>query len=195
MNREQWLTEVSKAVEPLFTAHFKLPPYRVTCGWPCKGALARKAPRVGECHGIESSRGGVFEIFISPMLAEPLEVAGTVCHELAHVAAGVKAAHGKYFKAVCRHVGITKGRPTSAMPDERLNDKLRKIIEVQGEYPHKALVPVMTKIVKASSTVVLICKECECKVSMGRKWFDEVGPPVCACGGEFAGKGGAEEDE
>ncbi len=76
MNREGWLTEVAKQMEPIFSG-YKLPAYRVTCGWPCKNALGARTKRVGECHGVASSTGGNFELFISPLLADPLEVSGT----------------------------------------------------------------------------------------------------------------------
>src|SRR5262245_3291211 len=119
-NREGWLTEVASQVEPFFVG-FKLDPYRVTCGWPSRNGLGRRMRRVGECHGSKSSKAGIHEIFISPLLDKPLEVAGTLCHELAHAAAGIDAAHGKDFVKVCKHVGLTRGKPTSVMPGERLN--------------------------------------------------------------------------
>lgn len=97
-----------------------------------------------------------------------------------HVAAGSKAAHGKWFAKVCAHVGLTKGKPTTAMPGERLNESLRKIIEPQGKYPHTALVPQL-KLAKPSTTVGLFC-ECGCRVTIARRWLDEAGLPTCGCG-------------
>ena len=182
MNREAWLTELAAKAQLLFSG-FSLPPYRVTCGWPSKNAMGSKARRVGECHSAKSSRGGVFELFISPTLDKPLEVAGVLCHELAHVAAGIEAAHGKFFVRVCRAVGLTKGKPTSVMPGALLNEKLDKILQPLGEYPHKAIVPT-GRIAKPSSTLSLECP-CGCRVSMGKKWANEVGYPVCACGKPF----------
>ena len=132
-NREGWLTEVSRGMEYLFKG-FSLSKYRVTCGWPCVGALS-KARRVGECHGAKSSKDGVFELFISPVLDDPLEVAGTVCHELAHVAAGIDARHGSGFVKVCRHVGLTKGKPMSASPGPYLEERLGKLLLPLGPYP------------------------------------------------------------
>lgn len=182
-NREGWLTELAKQVEPIFRG-FTLPKYRLTCGWPCKGALASKGTRVGECHAIESSKGGLHEIFISPLVAEPLEVSGIVCHELAHVAAGIKAKHGKGFVRVCRHVGLIKGPPTSVMPGQRLNDRLKGIIDKLGLYPHSVLSPVTIKKEVKVSSVKLVCV-CGCWVRMPPKMLEEIGPPVCACGSEF----------
>lgn len=178
--REEWLYELSRAVSPIFKG-WPMMPYRLTCGWPCRNGLARKRRVVGECHALESSKGGLHEIFISPVLDEPLEVAGTVCHELAHVAAGIPAGHGKGFVKVCRHVGLTKNRPTSAMPGEILLGRLRRWVEPLGAYPHQAIAPAQ-RPAKPRTSVKLACTSCGCACTMGIKWIAEVGPPTCACG-------------
>lgn len=175
MNREQWLTELALQVQPLF-ATFKIDPYRVSCGWP-------SSKGVGECTAKEASKGRVYEIFISPLLDKPLEVAGTLCHELAHVAAGVRAQHGKEFTRVCRHVGLTKGKPTHVMPGSHLNDRLSKIIEIQGDYPHQRIQPVLRKVEVRSTTARLLCTQCGCRLSMSLKWLESAGLPTCGCGG------------
>ncbi len=183
MNREGWLTELAKRVEPVF-ATFKMDPYRVSCGWPsCKG-LAGKGRVVGECTAKEASKAQVCEIFISPLLDKPLEVAGTLCHELAHVAAGVYAQHGKDFVRVCKHVGLSKGKPTTVMPGDRLNDRLARIIEVQGAYPHQRIQPVLRRVERSNTTAKLVCTGCGCRLYMSRKWLENAGLPRCGCGGE-----------
>lgn len=181
MNREAWLTAVADRVSPLY-AQYQLKPYRVTMGWPCRNALGTRARRVGECHGLESSKGGVHEIFISPVLADPLEVAGTVCHEMAHVAAGIDAGHKGMFIRVCNYVGLTKGKPTQAMPGMALTRQLGQIIKDLGPYPHSAMSP-KGKLKKVEvKDLTLRCPKCECKVRMSIKWLDRAGPPVCGCG-------------
>jgi hypothetical protein len=190
MNREAWLTEMGRRLEPFFRG-FRLAGYRVTCGWPCRYARSRKALRVGECHPIEVSKGGVHEIFISPLLDGSVEVAGTLCHELAHVAAGIGAGHGRTFQRVGRHVGLTKGKPTSLMPGPELEEKVRRIVENMGSYPHKAMILVGRgrkegeEEKEGRKTVGLTCTDCGCKIRMSGKWFSSVGAPVCACGGEM----------
>lgn len=181
-NRESWLTELGKQVEPLYKG-FNIPGrYRLTCGWPCRKGLGKRSRVIGECHAAESSKAGIHEIFISPLLDQPLEVAGTVCHELAHVAAGIKAAHGKGFVKVCQHVGLTKGKPTHVMPGARLNEKLQQVVERMGEYPHQAIVPVYREVKKQRSTVTVLCSECGCKATMSAKWLTSSGLPTCGCG-------------
>ncbi len=185
MYREEWLTLVAKEIEPLF-APFDVKPYRATCGWPSVNGLGTKNRRIGECHSPKSTKAGVCELFISPTLDEPLDVAGCLTHELGHVVAGVEAKHGKDFVKVCKRVGLTNGKPRVVLPGPELSEKLRKIIEKVGHYPHVALVPLM-KPKKASNSVSLEC-QCGCRCTMGIKWLEEVGKPTCACGQVFTEK-------
>lgn len=183
--REEWLTELGEMINPLFSP-WVLRPYRLTCGWPSSGGLSPKKRTVGQCHG---SRGvdnsDTFEIFISPLLDDSLEVGGTVCHEIAHVAAGLKARHGEYFQRVCRYVGITKGKPTSAMPGSKLNDKLSKYVEQLGPYPHVKIQPQMKLKENNRPKMLKLECSCGCKVNMSEKWFIQSGCPTCGCGKPF----------
>ncbi len=181
-NREAWLTELARVVEPLFKG-FTMQPYRLTCGWPCRGATG-KVRAIGECHALQSSKGGVHEIFISPVIADPLQVAGVVCHELAHVAAGIEAQHGKGFVKVCRHVGLTSGKPKFVGPGPLLIQHLEKVMVPLGPYPHQVM-ELALKPAKPRSTLSLLCIKCGCKVTMSLKWLEEAGAPTCACGGAF----------
>jgi hypothetical protein len=185
MNREAWLTEMARQLETILFPKAKLEPYRITCGWPCRNAMGKRFRRVGECHGAKSSKDGHHEIFISPLLDDPLEVAGTVAHELVHVAVGLNAKHGRYFWEICCIAGLTKGPPTQAAPGPKLNERLGKIIAVQGAYPHQAIVPV-AKVVHAASVVKVCCVDCGCVAVLSNKWLDKAGYPTCGCGGEMA---------
>lgn len=176
--------ELAERVEPVFK-DFALGPYRIACGFPSRDGIGRKMVRLGECHAKEFSRGKLFEIFISPLLDNSLEVAGTVVHEMAHIAAGIQDGHGREYAKVCKHVGLTRGKVTNAMPGVRLNDHLRKIIDVQGKYPHHKIVPKQQFVIRAKTTMRLECDKCGCKVTMTTKWLDNAGAPTCACGGRF----------
>lgn len=143
MNREAWLTELAFLIEKEVFCNYTLAPYRIACGFPSKGGAWRHGRRVGECHSLGSSQGNVHEIFISPVLANPLTVAGTVTHEMAHVAAGVAANHGKDFVRVCEHIGLTRGKPAGLMPGPELTEKLSQLLRRLPNYPHQALMPVL----------------------------------------------------
>lgn len=72
-NREHWLTDLAKKAEAEFKG-FAIPPYRVTCGWPCKNATGSKGRRVGECHGPTSSKGGSSSYSSAPYLMTPMRL-------------------------------------------------------------------------------------------------------------------------
>lgn len=193
LNREGWLTEAASLLAPLFPDELRNKPFRVTCGWPSIQGLGAKFRRVGECHAIENSKAGVHELFISPVLDDPLDVAGTLAHELAHVAAGLKAAHGKEFVKICHYVGLTSGKPKSIMPGPLLNAKIKDLLKTLPEYPHKALVPTAKEKGKSAGSVGLICTDvgCGCRVSIARKWLDAIPSlPTCGCGFPFSRKDG-----
>lgn len=183
LNRESWLTEMARQIEPVFRG-FRVPSYRVTCGWPSISAISGRNQRIGECHGPKTSKAGVFELFISPVLEKPLDVAGTVAHEMCHVVAGIDAKHGKGFTRVAQHVGLTKGKPRSAGPGEKLAERLLKVAEGLGPYPHAAIVPTV-KEKKPPTSVGLECSGCGCRVTISLKWLAEAGKPVCGCGELF----------
>ncbi len=188
MNREAWLTAVAEGMRPLFKG-MSLAKFRVTCGWPSKNPLGRNRRVVGQCFATECSRLGIHELFISPLLEKPDEVAGTLCHELAHVAAGVKAAHGKGFVRVCRHVGLTCGKPGNVMPGAALAAQLAEVTARVGTYPHSALAPVQVERPKVKSVVGLECPECQCKISISVRLLERCGAPTCACGAPFEENG------
>jgi len=183
MNREDWLTKVAEELTGMYSRKgFKLDPWRITCGWPCIRALSRKARVIGQCHSNVSSKAGIYELFISPTLENPIEVAGTVAHELVHVAVGTQCGHKGMFIRACRSLGLV-GKPTNAGPGDKLKELLDKFLGKLGPYPHQALLPTArTKLV--SSSIKLVC-ECGCNLRISRKWLEESGVPTCGCGNEF----------
>lgn len=185
MNREQWLTEVAGRIVDLYRERgVTVGAHRLTCGWPCRNALGKRVRRIGECHAVESSKAGLSELFISPSIDDPLQVAGTICHELIHVAVGVKQEHNSVFVEACRKVGLTKGRPTQVMPGKRLEPVLSRIVEAVGPYPHAALEPVGIKKPKKDSPLVKLVCTCGCSFRVNSKWL-VVGMPACVCGAEM----------
>ena len=193
LNREGWLTEVAKACERFFVG-YEFPRYRVTCGWPmASGRPNGGVYRVGECHGAKSSKGGVFEIFISPTTADPLEVTGIVMHEMAHVLAGMEAKHGPKFVRVCNHAHLTKGAATQRGPGRQLEGWLKELLKPLPPYPHDALVPVGKSVIKPSGSVTLRCSECGFRATTSIKWLDGSGYPTCGCGTQLTEKERAQD--
>lgn len=192
MLRESWLEQMIDLLRPDFAAigsPLPMTTIRVSCGFPSKSALARKAPRVGECWGVESSEDHSFQVFISPVLREGVEVAGTLVHELVHCAVGIGCKHRGPFPRVARAIGL-EGKMTATVVGESLKVRLMELIEQLGPYPHARLVASNKPKTQTTRMLKVTCKECGCVIRMTQKWLDEVGTPTCACGGEMVeGKG------
>jgi hypothetical protein len=150
---------------------------------------------IGQCHPPEE-KDGVHELFISPVLDKPIDVVGTLMHEMAHVIAGAAARHGKDFIGVCNRAGLTEGKPFSRGPGSKLKLIITKIAEEIGAYPHQAITPRLIQVVRVPKAITLpdgtvavitggvgtVECECGCKARISGEWLEKVGPPVCGCG-------------
>lgn len=179
--RESWLTAGIDALRPIFTAAgYTIPDnVRVTCGFPSKSALAAKNRRIGECWGEDASAGKMFEIFISPMLAEPSRVLDVLAHELVHATVGLAAKHGRAFKQCAVSIGL-EGKMTATHAGEKLAAALATIVGNLGAYPHQELKHMTTGQKKQGTR--LLKAECVCcgyTVRLARKWLEMAGAPLC----------------
>jgi hypothetical protein len=183
MNRETWLTKATEKMTPMLAEHgYTVPKVRVSCGWPSKGATSARSRRIGECWHGQCIADGTREIFISPTLADPAEVAGVLIHELGHAVLPEGAGHGATFGKFCRTLGLSMPA-TSATPEAELAAKLAKLLKPLGDYPHAKLTPGAGK--KQSTRLRKIeCPECGYTARVTAKWID-VGLPTCCCGCEM----------
>ena len=190
-SREEWLGRMVDSLRPLFAEHgHPLPDrVRVSCGWPSRSALSGRNRRIGEAWSHRCSGDGAHETFLSPTLADPVEVGAVLVHELVHHAVGVEAGHKGPFRTLALAVGLTGPmRATSAGPE--LERRLHALAEELGPYPHAALHGGDGRKKQTTRMLKVACAECGCIVRMTRQWLDEVGAPTCACGGDMA-EGGA----
>jgi len=218
MNREEWLTQAAarlatEVLEPNgFTGLHRdegepagWDMVRVITSWPSKSALASKGRAIGQCWPPEASEGGFTEIFISPVLSDPVQVLDVLVHEMVHGALGTKHKHNATFAAAVRAVGLV-GKPTAtshadpegeAEPHQHaLTIKLEQIASELGEYPHRKLD--RTVLPKQSTRALkAFCPNdgCESKalayrggkgfsIHITRQWWDAYGDSLeCpACG-------------
>ena len=139
--REEWLTLVARQCEVLFCDQgYDIPKYKVTCGFPSKSAVSPTKTRLGECWAAEHSDGNIYELFISPLLDDPIRVTDILIHEMAHAVVGTKAGHGGAFKKVALAVGLT-GKMASTEAGEALKAWITTLVEGVGPYPHHKLTP------------------------------------------------------
>src|SRR6266568_1118583 len=117
-NREDWLIQATKRLEPLFVAQgHSLPDVRVSCSWPSHNARSVKKRRLGECWRGEDSADGLNQIFITPMESDSITVLGILVHELSHAVVGIDSQHKGPFVKLIRAVGL-KGKPTATLVED-----------------------------------------------------------------------------
>jgi len=196
MNREQWLTECMNKLRPTFIeAGFTLPEkIRASCSWPSKSGLAQKKRRIGEAWSAKNSGDNSFEVFISPVLKDPIDVAAVLVHELAHCAVGLEDGHKGNFPKCAKRMGL-EGKMTATTAGEELRKKLEVLAVEIGSYPHAELKHSNAPPKQSTRMLKVLCKDCGCVVRMTRKWLDDVGTPTCACGGEMIEEEGEEESD
>jgi len=183
VTREEWLNKITNTLRPIFqTVGGEIPEQvRATCGWPSQAARAKKKRRYGECWSSKSSNDGHFEIFVSPLLDDGIEVAGVLVHELCHTVLGVDVGHKAPFKKLATALGL-EGKMTSTTIGEDLQVLLTELITDIGPYPHAKL-SLKEKKTQGTRMLKVICPDPSCGWSCrtSQKWID-VGTPVCCCG-------------
>lgn len=179
--REQWLGAAVDLLRPVFKAraNVALPKdWRIACGFPY---ASRGAKAIGQCWAKTSSADGHWEMFISPVLANPVRVLGVTVHELCHAGVGVKHGHDKVFGAAARAM-LLEGKLTATTEGKPFEEEIAKpILAKLGKYPHGALKPsgLSTGPKKQGTRLVKCqCKACECTVRTTAKWLG-LGVPTC----------------
>lgn len=134
-NREAWLDRAVGRLSERFARHgYSVPAVRVGVGWPSTG----DNKHVGQCWPRHASGGGLNEIFISPVEADPVEVLDTLMHELVHAVDDCEHRHGKAFRAIALKVGL-QGPMRQAGAGPELQAWLRELAHELGPYPHHTL--------------------------------------------------------
>lgn len=185
MIREEWLGQLTEKLRPIFDGiNYPLPDkIRTSCGFPSRGALSTKRRSVGEAWSSDRSDDKTFETFVSPMVADALEVAAIQVHELVHCAAGVECGHRSPFTKVAKAVGL-EGKMTETVAGEDLKSILQIFIDELGPYPHAKLVHSSLPKKQGTRMILVKCPNCGYQVRTTRKWL-EVGVPICPCGEEM----------
>jgi hypothetical protein len=185
MTREDWLTARITDLRPWFTAQALTVPdgVRVSCGWPSTKALSNRRKRIGECWPETSSADGHHELFISPAIAEPVEVVAVLIHELIHATVGCKHGHKKEFSRAARALGLVKPwTATTAGPE--LTERLNALISTVPAYPHAVLTANTLRKKQSTRLLKAGCSDCGYVIRVTQRWAD-TGLPTCVCGSEM----------
>jgi hypothetical protein len=186
--REEWL---NAAVLRLSWAVFspvgaEVPTVRVSVGWP--GGRGKKNTVIGQCWSTGAASDKVAQLFISPVLADAVQVLDVLVHELVHAIDDCKSGHKGAFAKLAKSVGLT-GKMTATVAGDELKARLEEISAELGEYPHAALVSGADGAEGPKKQGTRMIKV-ECpegsgyKVRMTQTWIDEVGAPICPCHNE-----------
>lgn len=171
--REAWLTRAIDALKPIYAEKgYQLPPLRVSCGFASTGSLHH----IGQCFPTTLSETGENEIFISPVLENPVQVLETLVHEIVHALDDCKNSHGKAFKKIALDVGL-EGKMRSTHAGEALRLKLIDIAERIGDYPHQKIIIRQRQQLRVERPKAH-CEACGYEVRVLKKW-QHLGPPYC----------------
>ncbi len=179
--REQWLEAGVRELWLNFKqAGFELPAVKVSCSWP-GGGSARK--RIGECWKREMSKAKVNEIFVSPLIADPVQALDILAHELCHAVDNCEHGHKPPFVKIARAIGL-EGKPTATHAGDKLRKDLEQIVKKIGKYPHATL-DLSTRKKQSTRNLKCMCtdEDCGCVWRMTQSWVDRAGTdlncPVC----------------
>lgn len=179
--REQWLCEgLHLLSEYLFKpARYTLSKrIRVSCGFPHTKAFASRGRVVGECW--YPKKDNPYEIFISPLEANPVRVLDILTHEIVHTIAGPEAKHGKDFAYIAKRVGLT-GKMTATVAGPKLEQLLQSMVLRLGDYPHSPLDPISKRRTPRGPNSIKAGCECGYYVRVPMQWADTPLPscPLC----------------
>src|SRR5688572_26954543 len=138
-NREDWLEAAMVPITKLFESKsYKVPPLRVSCGWPSHRGTSEKKRCLGQAWASEAASDGVIQIFVTPWLQDltaEYGVLAVLVHEVCHAVVGNAEGHNKVFGKCARAVGL-EGKLTSTIAGELLIAEFKHWIVELGDYPH-----------------------------------------------------------
>jgi hypothetical protein len=187
VNREEWLSKLAKKLIAEFALQNECCSadlVRISCGWP----IGRKpGTLLGQCWAPEASAGGFIEIFISPLIGDPLTASIVLTHELIHATIGNHQGHGPVFGQVAKEIGFADR--SGKKPGPELMQKLSDCINSIGEtYPHLSLSIAeieKTRPKQATRLKKVMCSACGYTIRVCQTWIDK-GCPTCPCGSLMA---------
>lgn len=159
---------------------------RIGVGFPSIRGIAAKEQRIGECWSSKRSGDDHHEIIVSPVLADPMRVAGVLAHELVHASVGVECGHKGPFRALALAIGL-EGKMTATVEGEAFKRLAAPILDALGPYPHAELHAMSNGRKKQVSRLVKCeCTRCGYVARVARQWLDEQGAPHCPSHGPMS---------
>jgi hypothetical protein len=184
--REQFLNAALSAVKIRFAdAGYPISsPIRLSIGQPIgtRGKNSKRA--IAQVWPASASADGTHEMFFSPRIDDPSQTLVSIVHEVAHVAAGLSAGHGKGFAKIAKAVGLLAPW-TSTPPSAELSDWIATILPGLPAFKHAALDLSQSPNKKQGTRMIkLECSDCGWSCRTAQKNVD-AGLPTCHCGGDI----------
>ena len=157
---------------------------RVSVGFPSTGGTGSRKRTIGQCWDGKGIKDGITQIYVSPVLDDPIRSLGVLVHELVHAAVGCEHGHKAAYRKVALKVGL-EGKMTETTEGPALTARLKALARKIGKFPHSALDP---KAKKKQTTRMLKseCVGCEYIVRLSQKMIDLHGHPICpSCEGRM----------
>jgi len=184
-NREAWLTDAIDLLREVMhdRADIEVPQVRVSPGFPSRGGTSLKKRVLGECWKPAVADDGISQIFLNPMMDDPMQILGTLTHELIHAWDKGEHGHRGPFVQAAKDVGLTgPWTATSVGPD--LEPLLADILTKLGDYPHSKLTPSIQRKPQTTRMIKVVCPFCDYTVRTTQKWLDS-GLPMCPDGDDM----------
>lgn len=176
INRETWLNiAVDKLRKGLFKQHALIPDVKVSIGWPSVGGTRSKNKRIGEHWTPKATSDQVSQIYISPLLDDPVEYLDVLCHELIHAIYPTDG-HGRLFGSLARAIGL-EGPLTKTVAGSGLRSTLATLADDIGEFPH-AKINLRDRKKQTTRLVKVECESCEYVARVSRTQLLR-GHPFC----------------
>lgn len=180
-NRESWLTDAVVEVGAILLdkTEIEIPEVRVSTGWPSTRGTSLKKRRIGECWKPEVASDGVSQVFISPVLMDPIQILGVLMHELIHAWDKCEHGHRGVFVKTAKAAGLVAPWTATGIDAELLHPLLEEIVTRLGKYPHSALNPLVQRKPQTTRQLKIEAEECGCVARTTRKYLDQDGSFKC----------------
>lgn len=134
---EVWLNEAVELLRPVFAeAGYEIPPVYVSVGFSTYGYKpGAKKNIIGVCHASWMTMDGINEIYITPLVTEPVDVIALLVHELIHAVDDCKSSHGPGFQKISRALRCTDNRHVPLNEWRETVERYRAMARQLGRYP------------------------------------------------------------
>lgn len=183
--REDWLTDATNQLRPIFDVIGKPLPsrIRVTAGHPINFKRNR---RLGDCHAAGDSADKSIEICVSPTIAKPVDVFTVLLSQLCRATSGALS-YGTAYETVATEVGLvptntaTLDKWKTSKGNDVFADLYADLIAGLGDYPHAPL-GVADSRTQSTRMLKAFCPHCSYTVRLTSKWA-AMGLPTCPLDG------------